>query len=111
MTKVPALTGLERRKEGRHWSFTAGMIGWGSRQFRISCLIKEFSQSGARLVLPASVDLPQELELRLSENPSWDRKRSRWQWNVIEEKVGYRVRVRWRKRRRTFGVQIIGPLG
>ena len=88
---------LERRRESRQPIFASGKIGFGGREFRVSCLVQNISNCGAKLVLSAKTDLPAEFSLRVSEQMANDRMRIRWQRATVELEKEYAVQTRWRK--------------
>jgi hypothetical protein len=88
---------LERRGEPRLAIFASGKIGFGGRKFRVTCLVQNISNAGAKLVLYACTDLPAEFLLRVSEKMSDDRMRIKWQRASLDLAREYAVRTRWRK--------------
>jgi hypothetical protein len=88
---------LERRREPRQPIFASGKIGFGGRTFRVSCLVQNISNCGAKLVLYTKTDLPAEFSLRVSEHMSNDRMRIRWQRATLDVEKEYAVQTRWRK--------------
>jgi hypothetical protein len=87
----------ERRREPRLPMFASGKIGFGGRKFRVSCLVQNISNAGAKLVLHASTDLPAEFSLRVSEKMSDDRMRIKWQRASLDLEKEFVVQTRWRK--------------
>ena len=87
----------ERRQNPRQPIFAAGKIGFGGRKFRVSCLVQNISDRGAKLVLSAKTELPAEFSLRVSERMSNDRMRIRWQRATLDVEKEYAVRTRWRR--------------
>ncbi len=82
----------------------SGKIGFGGRAFRVSCLVQNISNSGAKLVLYARTELPAEFWLLVSEQMASDRMRIRWQRASLALEREYAAQTRWRKGN-AFGVE------
>lgn len=56
----------DRRREFRESVLTTAKIGFADGRFPIRCVLHNISPSGAKLVLPAAVDLPADFLLRFA---------------------------------------------
>lgn len=54
---------LDRRREHRGRTYLGGQIAFNNRWCTIDCLVRNVSQSGARLEFPLPVLVPSELDL------------------------------------------------
>ena len=79
---------LERRREPRQVAFWNGKIGYNQRKFRMSCLVQNVSNSGAKLTVSYGSDVPDDFCL-----------------TIPRREVAYFVKVRWRKQE-AIGVEI-----
>ena len=69
----------ERRKEGRSLSYLGGQITTERRLISIDCVVRNTSESGARLAVPHARLLPDVFEL-----------------HIPKKNAAYRVCTRWR---------------
>ena len=73
----------ERRRVTRQKSFLQGRIFFNNRRTSVDCLIRDFSEMGARLKFSGAIATPEILELHL---PNKDETyRARVQWRMGEE--------------------------
>jgi hypothetical protein len=70
----------ERRITSRHKSFLQGRIYYNNRCSSVDCLVRDVSDTGAKLVFGATVTIPDVVELYLS-----------------NKEEARRVKVQWRK--------------
>jgi len=80
----------ERRNDSRARSFLGAKIIFNNRNSSIECLIKNISDTGARLALSEAVIVPDEFELQ-----------------IPKQGRSFRARLAWR-RSDEFGVQFLG---
>jgi hypothetical protein len=69
----------ERRTQARHKSFLQGRIHFNNRRSSIDCLVRDFSETGAKLKVAETVAIPEVMELHI---PNRD--------------TSYRAEVQWR---------------
>lgn len=82
---------LDRRKEHRGRTYLGGQAVFNNRWSTIDCLVRNMSESGARLEFPGSVFLPEEFEL------------------VIRQRGNSRrVRIAWREAK-SLGISFLDP--
>jgi hypothetical protein len=55
----------ERRRVTRQKSFLSGCVYFSSRRTPIDCLVRDISATGARLIFPGEVSLPDQVYLYL----------------------------------------------
>jgi hypothetical protein len=73
----------ERRLAARQRSFLQGRVYFNNRRASVDCLVRDISETGARLKFPAPVSTPDMVELYL---PGKDETfRARVQWRVADE--------------------------
>ena len=53
----------ERRRVSRQKSFLSGCVYFSSRRTPIDCLVRDVSATGARLIFPGPVNLPDQIYL------------------------------------------------
>ncbi len=68
----------ERRLVARQKSFLQGRIYFNNRRSTIDCLIRDYSESGARLKLSESIAVPEAMELYLPNREEMHRARVEW---------------------------------
>ena len=79
---------IERRKEPRSRSYLGGTIAFNGRRSTASCLVRNTSNSGAKLAVDNDAFLPDIFEL-----------------HVPQREAGYRARMKWRSQSEA-GVEI-----
>jgi hypothetical protein len=67
----------ERRTLTRQKSFLQGRIYFNNRRSSIDCLVRDYSETGARLKLSETVTVPEVMELYI---PIAKRHRARVEW-------------------------------
>jgi hypothetical protein len=82
----------QRRTVRREARYSVGIL-YGEAPVRVACTLIDISESGARLVLPSGMEVPDEFVLLLSANGRARR----------------RCRVAWRGNRRQIGVEFVMP--
>ena len=68
----------ERRRSNRQKSFLRGCVYSRSRTISASCIIRNISPEGARIVLSAALNIPEELELEIPDKMRNMPARVRW---------------------------------
>jgi hypothetical protein len=68
----------ERRSSSRQKSFLQGRIYFNNRRSSVDCLIRDFSESGARLRFSEGVNVPEALELYIPNKEEFHRARVEW---------------------------------
>jgi hypothetical protein len=58
----------ERRKITRLKSFLRGCVYFNNRRTAIDCLVRDISETGARLIFPGDVNLPDVIDLHIPKN-------------------------------------------
>src|SRR4051794_25722076 len=73
----------ERRTQSRQKSFLQGRIHFNNRRSSIDCLVRDFSEQGAKLKVGETVAIPDVLELHI---PNRDESyRAKVQWRTGDE--------------------------
>jgi hypothetical protein len=70
----------ERRKQDRQPAYWAGKIAFNRRQSLLDCLVRNTSESGAKLVLEATTFVPRDFDLM-----------------ILKHGAEYRAKVVWRR--------------
>ena len=86
---------VERRAVSRQKSFLQGRIYFNHRRSSVDCLIRDFSESGARLRFAESANVPEAIELYIPNKEETHRARVEW-------RIGNEVGV-------SFGNEIQSP--
>jgi hypothetical protein len=68
----------ERRSSARQKSFLQGRIYFNNRRSSIDCLIRDYSETGARLKLSETVAVPEAIELYIPNKDEIHRARVEW---------------------------------
>lgn len=68
----------ERRQATRHKSFLRGCIYFNNRRTAIDCLIRDISDTGARLRFSDSISIPDSFELHIPQKSQTLRVSVRW---------------------------------
>ena len=68
----------ERRSSPRQKSFMRGIIYYNNRSAAADCLIRDISETGARLELSESVIIPYEIDLHIPKKGETFRARVQW---------------------------------
>jgi hypothetical protein len=68
----------ERRSSTRQKSFLQGRIYFNNRRSSIDCLIRDYSETGARLKFSESVAVPEAIELYIPNKEETHRARVQW---------------------------------
>jgi hypothetical protein len=70
--------GDDRRSSTRQKSFLQGRVYYNNRRSSIDCLVRDISETGAKLVFSGTVTLPDVVELYLSNKEAVCRARVQW---------------------------------
>jgi hypothetical protein len=73
----------DRRSSTRQKSFLKGRLFYNNRRSSVDCLVRDISDTGAKLVFSSAVSIPEVVELYLSNKD--DVRRARVQWRRGEE--------------------------
>ena len=84
-------TMLERRKEQRWPAFLDGKMGFSQRRFRLSCLVQNISDLGAKLVLRNAADLPAKFDVSIPRMQTVYVVQTRWR---LGNSVGVEIKQR-----------------
>ena len=68
----------ERRSVSRHKSFLQGRIYFNHRRSSIDCLIRDYSEQGARLKFSEAANVPEAIELYIPNKEETHRARVEW---------------------------------
>jgi hypothetical protein len=68
----------EHRIAERIRTFLRGRIEYNGGQSSLDCLVRDLSDTGAKLVVSESVTLPETFRLYIPKNDRWARVRTRW---------------------------------
>ena len=68
----------ERRSSARQKSFLQGRIYFNNRRSSVDCLIRDYSETGARLKFSESVAVPEAIELYIPNKEVFHRARVEW---------------------------------
>lgn len=68
----------ERRVSARQKSFLQGRVYFNSRRSSIDCLVRDYSETGARLKLSEAVTVPEAVELYIPNKEEMHRARVEW---------------------------------
>ena len=68
----------ERRSVSRQKSFLQGRIYFNNRRSSVDCLIRDYSEQGARLKFSESADVPEAMELYIPNKEEIHRARVEW---------------------------------
>ena len=68
----------ERRSSSRQRSFLQGRIYFNNRRSSIDCLIRDYSETGARVTLSESATVPEAMELYIPNREETHRARVEW---------------------------------
>jgi hypothetical protein len=68
----------ERRSSARQKSFLQGRIYFNNRRSSVDCLIRDYSETGARLKFSESVVVPEAIELYIPNKEEFHRGRVQW---------------------------------
>jgi PilZ domain len=68
----------ERRTSARQKSFLQGRIYFNNRRSSVDCLIRDYSETGARLKFSESVAVPEAIELYIPNKEEMHRARVEW---------------------------------
>jgi hypothetical protein len=68
----------ERRKSARQRSFLRGTIYYNNRRNALDCLIRDFSEAGARLTLSETVPTPDKIDLYIPHKEETLRAQVHW---------------------------------
>lgn len=68
----------ERRQAARQRSFLQGRLYYNGRRNSVDCLIRDISETGARLQFSAAVTVPEALELYVPNKDQIHRVRAEW---------------------------------
>ena len=69
---------VERRASARQKSFLQGRIYFNNRRSSVDCLIRDYSEPGARLKFSESVAVPEAIELYIPNKEEIHRARVEW---------------------------------
>ncbi|MBX9772872.1 MAG: PilZ domain-containing protein [Xanthobacteraceae bacterium] len=68
----------ERRSSARQKSFLQGRIYFNNRRSSVDCLIRDYSETGARLKFSESIAVPEAIELYIPNKEESHRARVEW---------------------------------
>ena len=68
----------ERRTGARKKSFLQGRIFFNNRRSSVDCLVRDFSDTGAKLVFSESITVPETMELFIPNRDEIHRARVQW---------------------------------
>jgi hypothetical protein len=68
----------ERRSSARQKSFLQGRIYFNHRRSSVDCLIRDYSEAGARLKFSESVAVPEAIELYIPNKDEFHRSKVEW---------------------------------
>src|SRR4051812_14497247 len=68
----------ERRSSTRQKSFLQGRIYYNNRRASVDCLVRDISDTGAKLVFSSAVTIPDVVEIYLSNKDEVRRARVQW---------------------------------
>jgi hypothetical protein len=68
----------ERRRHPRQKSFLQGRIFYNNRRSSVDCLIRDYSDSGARLKFSEAITVPEVMELHVPNRDEMYRARVEW---------------------------------
>jgi hypothetical protein len=68
----------ERRSSGRQKSFLQGRIYFNNRRSSVDCLIRDYSETGAKLKFSESIAVPEAIELYIPNKEEIHRARVEW---------------------------------
>jgi len=68
----------ERRSSARQKSFLQGRIYFNNRRSSVDCLVRDYSETGARLKFSESVAVPEAIELYIPNKEEIHRARVQW---------------------------------
>jgi hypothetical protein len=68
----------ERRSSARQKSFLQGRIYFNNRRSSVDCLIRDYSETGARLKFSESIAVPEAMELHIPNKEEIHRARVEW---------------------------------
>jgi hypothetical protein len=69
---------VERRAASRQKSFLQGRIYFNNRRSSVDCLIRDFSEQGARLRFSETANVPEAIELYIPNKDEFHRARVEW---------------------------------
>ena len=69
---------VERRAVSRQKSFLQGRIYFNHRRSSVDCLIRDFSENGARLRFAEAANVPEAIELYIPNKDEFHRARVEW---------------------------------
>jgi hypothetical protein len=82
----------QRRQCVRMRTFLGAQIAFNARQSVMDCLIRDYSDDGARIAFPHSVTLPDEFDLYVRHKQNGFRARTIWRTG---DEIGVRFVSRW----------------
>ena len=68
----------ERRRKPRQKSFLRGCVYFDKRRGALDCLIRDFSEHGARIIFSENVNVPNTVELHIPQKQQTLRARVQW---------------------------------
>jgi hypothetical protein len=68
----------ERRQAGRRKSFLRGLVYFDSKQGALSCLVRDLSDDGARIVFSEGVAVPESFDLHIVQRNRTQRAHVTW---------------------------------
>jgi hypothetical protein len=78
MAEQPERRESERRNAGRQKSFLRGVIYYNNRRNAVDCLVRDISQTGARLILSDAVSIPDVVDLFIPQKDQTLRSQVHW---------------------------------
>jgi len=73
----------ERRASRRQKSFLRGIVYFDKRRTQMACMVRDLSESGARIVLSQAIALPDIIELQIPQRE--EMVSARVQWRLADE--------------------------
>ena len=70
----------ERRRSSRRKSFLRGCIYFNNRRSAIDCLVRDVSATGARLIFSAAVNVPDVVDVYISQKEETLRAQVQWRY-------------------------------
>jgi hypothetical protein len=78
MSNKEGVAGADRRNALRKKSLLQGRIFYNNRRSSIDCLIRDFSETGAKLKLSEAIAVPEVMELYVPNKDEFRRARIQW---------------------------------
>jgi hypothetical protein len=69
---------IERRVFQRHKSFMQGRVYFNHRRASVDCIMRDYSENGARLEIPHTFTVPDAIELFIPSKDEWQQAHVAW---------------------------------